>query len=636
MLLTAVDSESSKAPFLKFGAVFFLAMLIVSVFHPLLRYDFVCYDDETHVLENPFIRSLSVSSVARMFTSTYVRSYYPVRNLSLAVDYSLWGLNPGGYHLTNVILHFLNALLVGLIAYRAMPGSGAMPGSSSVRSLLSGLVAATLFAVHPLAVEPVAWISGREEVLTVFFVLLSLHSYIGVPRRKDRLGRSLMTWLFCLLACLSNVAGAVMPALLLAYDGCFHRQGERRIRTWFRGAMARTWPAWLIAAGAVGLKLSWTGALWGNASAAAPPDLSIPERALVMLDTYQLNLRSVLWPAELTIAYPNAVPGTLLSPGVLLGALCLLLTTLALWFSRKTPMTCLGLFWFVASLAPGSQMIPHHVFRADRFLYLPLVGLALAIGTGPMNTPTARRWPRATLGIAIGAVVLLALRSAFQVPVWENGVTLFSHAIDCGADPTIAHRVLGCALAREGRHQEAAQHFAAALPGEPGEAEVHYNLANSLRNLGRLEAAKAHYSEAFKRKPADANILNNLAAVLATQGKWEEAADVYSSALVLDPGSAHMRSNLGVTLAAQQRIADAVAQFSRAIELNPHLVSAHLGLGAAFVKQKTYQEAVRHFSEVLRISPGHPKAAQGLRNALHALGQDQAISPQTNSSSSPD
>ena len=596
-------------------AVATLVCLTLGVFLPAVRYEFTHYDDLDQLTKNPTVQALSLSNLARMFTSRSLTSYYPIRVLSLAIDHALWGMRPGGYHLTNVLIHTLSVVLVFALVLRLATRLH-MPDHDPARVWVPAACAgAALFAVHPVVVEQVVWIAGREELLAGLFMLLCLLSF-----DRALAGARWMfvpAGLFAGAACLSNVLGAVIAPVAAAYAFCARpAHGGRTHR--LGPALASSWFFWTLAALTIATKLL-TDTVW------LPPHvfkaqvrLSLSERIRTIFDVYARNLGTLVWPRHLYTPYANDIPERWLEPRVLLGAIAVVLTPVGLWFARRRRAVLFGGLWFLAALAPSAQLVPHHIFRADRFLYLPLIGLAVAGGAGLARVPAdARRLRPGLLTLACLVLAACVARTALRLPLWRNGLTLFSHAFQANPDSPTVRANLGTALARAGRHEEARRHFYEAARLDPANPEAHFNLANALRRLGRLDEAVQHYSVAVFLAPTDTEMHTNLGVALSAAGKMNEAIFHYSRALRLAPENHHARVNLGAALGSQGKAQEALRHLSTVVRAAPYRADARINLGITLLAIGDVDAAVEQFRKAVRLQP-HAEKPKRLLDAAQA------------------
>ncbi|MBN1675308.1 MAG: tetratricopeptide repeat protein [Kiritimatiellae bacterium] len=598
-----------------------LLAVVVALFAQTVGYDFASYDESGQVIENPLVRSLGPRNLTRIFTRYSVTNYYPVRLLSFALDYRLWRLDARGYHLANVLAHAANVLLLYALGLR-LTGLGGGP-----RRRLPAFLAALLFTVHPAVVEPAAWVGGREELLMVFFGLLAVLAYIRAGAcggRRRLLGYGLSA-LACAGACLCNIVGVVIPGLLVALELCGVRpEGPAGFRAQLVAVLRRTGAHWAIAIAAVIVKKIGDAATTAPGAVIAEMNLGLGARVLTVLHTYAMNVRTLVWPTELILIYPKTVPQSVMAPGVIAGVLLAGLSLWLLWRSRHRPLVLFGLLWFAIGLAPSAQIVPHHIYRADRFLYLPLAGLGMALAF-LVPTPARRRWPTAVYGLA---ALLLAARAFGQVRVWRNAETVFVHCLNAYPGCIDAHNNLGIYLFRQGRVHDAWPHFVKALELDADNAEANYNMGVALDQQARFEDAARHYRRTLAIRPDYVEAHNNLGNILRRTDRLEEALAHYSAAIRANPEFAEAYNNAGLVLAIQGREGAAIGHFQEALRLNPELGKAHNNLGIALDRKGRLLEALQHYSRAVELGPNDVEALYNLGNALVRSGQrDAAAAP---------
>ncbi|MBC8424857.1 hypothetical protein H8E07_12105, partial [bacterium] len=317
-----------------------LVFLVGLVFHPMVGFEFVDLDVPGQVIENNYVHGLTYENLVHVFTSRCTKSYYPVRTLTFAVDYEVWGLNPGGFKLTNGLIHLVNVLLVFWLILRLLRGSSAPETSAETwYSASAAAFGAGVFAVHPLVVEPVAWVSGREELLMTLGALGAIHFHLTARGLEDRGARWASTLachagtvFCCAAACLSNVVGAVIPLLITAWD--LFTLPRPRVRK----VLGSTAPLWGIAVATIVIKK-----LGGLDTATGAPAMFSPTWLMLVLNIFWLNLRTVVWPTELAVHFAWSLSGSFLAAVVLLGVLVPWLAWFVLWGPcRSQP----GLFLF--------------------------------------------------------------------------------------------------------------------------------------------------------------------------------------------------------------------------------------------------------------------------------------------------
>jgi Flp pilus assembly protein TadD len=570
----AEDRGPARWP--KLLAAVFLACLVGAVFFRIPGFGFVNLDVPGQVLDNPHIRGLSVENLKHVFTSRCVTSYYPFRTLTFMVDYQLWGLDPvsrksgsgrplsiNGFKLTNLLIHLTNVFLVYGLILRLLTDSDATESPAAPWwGTLVAAFSAGIFAVHPVVVEPVTWVAGREELLMTLGALGCFHFHITARRLEAIGGRTLLVVacfigaLFCCaLACLSNAVAAVIPLLITAWDLVMLARPKLWKIVYGTGAL------WVIGIVTIVLKRL------GEADGSYLPEFGVlsAQRWMVVLNVYWLNWRTVVWPEHLAVDYRNVVPQRFTELEVVLGGLALGLTCVALWMFRRRKLAVFGLVWFVLALGPTSQILPHHLDRADRFLYLPLVGLALAVAVGLRPLAGVVKGPPAVASaIAVGVcgLVLLGMRSADQVQVWRDSVSLWENCVRCKPDNAYAHSCLAGTLADAGRFEEAVSHFETALqmaPDDPRTLDSYaFRLAacrqEHLRDydqairLARQACRLSQWKDPkFRRTLATAYM--NLGTVQKRDGQFHGAIHNYRNAIAADPDYEAPRFNLALLLA---------------------------------------------------------------------------------------
>lgn len=588
-------------------AALVLLGLVGGVYGRVVTHGWAGYDEYEQVLHNPLAHSLAPANLVRIFTSRSITSYYPVRLLSLAVDYAIWGPNPAGFHLTNLLVHAANVLLVYALLMR-LPGR--LRGRDGAWDAVWAGLGAALFAVHPVVVEPVAWTGAREEVLMVLGTLVAVHAHLAARarwetgRRRGALGWHAVAAAGCFVACFSQIAGVASVVLLLVLDLVrVERPGWRAI------AAGLALPAAIAAAASVAKLLEPQPA----ASAEAVLEAIQPgHRPLLVLHHYALNLAALGWPKDLSLISPYVVPNRWAAPTVLAGlaAVGATLAAVGVAWRRGWRMTAAGLAWFVLTLAPTSQIIVHRILRTDRALYLPLVGLALA-GAGILGRARqgAIRWAAAAGGVVLVAVLTAA--AVPQVALWRDSVALFTHVARLYPTSASAHKNLGAALDEQGRLREALAAYARAIELRPGDPDIHINAGNVYAQEERYRMAERHYRAALALSDRDAEAWYNLGVVLERQGRTEEAMDAYGRAVKLRPDDALAQYNVGNLLAAKGRMEAAVEAYGRALAARPDYAKAHFNRAAALARLERYDEARTHAERARDLADSRGEAALG-------------------------
>jgi tetratricopeptide (TPR) repeat protein len=661
-----------------------LILLVLLAYEGVRRCGFVGYDDPLYVSANPHVlQGLTAGGVQWAFSAgllfdTPGADYWaPLTVLSRMLDATLFGLDPVGHHLTNVILHALNASVLFLVLDTLTGAFGR-----------SALVAA-LFAVHPLCVESVAWVTERKDVLSGLLWLLGIGAYARYARSPSR-GRYWAVAGVLVLGLMAKPIAMTLPVVLLLLDYWPLRRvhaGGTGLRSSAPALLAEKIPLLLLAA----LSLSLTFFTMRRSGhlrelASLPPGARIANAVY----SYVVYLGKALWPHPLAVSYPYPRGG--LPMGRVLAALVILtgLSMLALRQRRRRPYVLAGWLWFLAVLFPVIGLVQSGVAaRADRYMYLPLVGLALVAAWGVGDLVENRRRAKLLLSaIGVGVLLTLTVLTRRQVHVWSDTTTLFEHALRFTSDNFLAQNNLATALAQRGeldaaeahyrealriradyaearrnlgtllvrrgradeaaalfaqalernpadidahlelgtlcagsgRNAEAARHYAAVLHIDPRSSTAHYRWGNLLARSGQWAAAEEHYAQAVRLRPTDTEALNNLGLSQALQGKWREAIESYTSALQIDPFFARARTNLGRALAGQGRHAEAISQCWAALRISSGDVDAHFYLGQSMAARGWLDPAIVQMETVLVLDPAYPGAEAALSALRRATG----------------
>jgi Flp pilus assembly protein TadD len=459
-----------------------VAVLSLAVFGRALGNGFVSLDDEPYVTANPrVLEGLSWKGVRWAFTTTTEANWHPLTWMSHMADVSLYGTDPSGHHLTSLLLHGANAALVLLLLFRLT----GQPGRSTA--------AAALFAVHPLRVESVAWVAERKDVLCAFFGLLALLAYTAWARRRSGAGYAAA----CALLAASLLCKPMLvtfPLLALLLDFWPLRRFERDSAP---GLVAEKLPMAILAAAfsAIALRVQASG------GAVAGLALSPAARVANALQSYVAYLEKTVLPSSLSVLYPHPgrASGAALAAAALLLAVCLA----AVFFRRRAPYVFTGWFWFVIALVPviGLVQIGWQA-RADRYTYLPSIGLLLALVWGLAELGERARIPRSVLAAATAAaVVALALVTVRQIGFWKDSETLYSHGLAVTGPNPILEINMGIEQMRRGDTEPALQHFRQAVTIEPRYWYAELALGAALARNGSPDEAVSHLTRALSMRP---------------------------------------------------------------------------------------------------------------------------------------
>jgi tetratricopeptide (TPR) repeat protein len=709
-----------------------LALVTFAVYTPALRNDFVNYDDSDYVTANPHVQSgLNWENIQWAFTTGHASNWHPITWLSHMLDCQLFGQQPAMHHLVSVLFHIANAVLLFLLL-NGMTGA-----------VWRSVIVAALFALHPLHVESVAWASERKDVLSAFFFLLTLIAYsrsrrgneavitpatksASLPRRLP-LGSALSLYflalLFFALGLMSKPMLVTLPFVLVLLDYWPLRRFQLATFNLQRSTLLR-----LILEKIPFLALSVASCvitfLVQRKGGAVSTTISFGARAANAVVSYVHYVLDMFWPNHLSVLYPH--PGTWPALQVVASAIFLLLVTVAVvssvfnvWspgFSRRDsqisrvsemiaeaksrppvspaeagtpypghPYLLVGWFWFLGMLVPAIGFIQVGIqCRADRYTYLPLIGLFIMIPWGAADllahfseeetdesssslSPRVRgnetlaspRLSEASLvfvnGLCLFAFTACAVVTSRQISYWRNSETLFRRAVqvtqknylaynnlgfylsnrgevaeamenyrkslEINPNYEDAHNNLGYAYAGQKKYPEAIAEYEAALRIRPNHPEVHNNLGNAFGDLGRADEAIAHYRITLQQKPDHADAHNNLGVALAMKGQFDEAIEHFHAAMRYKPNDASAHSNLGNTYGMQGNFDLAIPEYTKAIRLNPKDSQAQNNLAITLFKQGKVDEAISHYRAALELKPNDPQIHYNLGIALLQLGK---------------
>ena len=539
--------------------VLLLVGVVLIAYGAVWQFEFLNIDDDLYVTHNPHIqRGLSPDSVLWSMTAMEEANWHPLTWLSHMLDVQLFGLNPAGHHLTNLLLHMANVLLLfGVLQHM----TGAVWRSALV---------AALFALHPLNVESVAWVAERKNVLSTLFWLLTMAAYVGYVR-KPHWGRYLgMTGIF-VLGLMAKPMLVTLPCVLLLLDYWpLGRLGKDSKEFWERlpRLAAEKLPLFIpVAAISVvtiaaqsqaGALSSWEG-------------LPLGSRVANAVLAYGMGLKKMLWPMDLAVFYPHLGNSLAVWP-VALAALLLVILSLGVWWQgRRSRYLVVGWLWYLGTLIPVSGLIQvGGQAMADRYAYVPLMGLFIILVWGTAELAQTLRLPKAWLPAAALCVVIVLIGAVrLQLSHWRNSFTLFQHALEATQDNHMAHSNLGIAFLDKNDLDQAIDHFYKALEIKPTHAGVHTNLSIALRRKGRLDEALEHSIRSVQNNPDLAETHNNLGISLFQKGRAEEALQEFRKALELKPDYTTCYYNLGVVLENQHRTEEAAESFRQALRLDP-------------------------------------------------------------------
>ncbi len=613
-----------------------LLLLVVGVFLPSLRHGFVNFDDSVYVYENAHVQhGLTEENLRWAFTTLDAGFWHPLTWVSLLLDRQLFGMGPAGYHLTSLLLHAANAILLFVLLRRL---TGATWRSAFV---------AALFAVHPLHVEPVAWVAGRKDVLSTLFWMLALLMYVRYAEKSVISSQwplassqkavfhppSSIFYLLslCCFVCglMSKTMVVTLPFILLLLDWWPLRRLELKAQSSKLKAISPLFLEklpFLVAAVVCGLLTvhaeKGVGAIQDVSDI---PFLDRLSNAILGCGGYLVQM---VWPRGLVVFYPYPRAFALWSV-VGTGLLLLLASALVLRAARRQPYLAFGWIWYGVTLLPvaGLIQVGSHA-HADRYTYVPLIGVFTIIAWGAYDL--SRRWRHRTLVLSLAVALVLCLCIPLthrQIGYWKDSESLFRHALSVTEHNHFAHNNFGLALLQKGQVDEAITHFNKALEAVPSYSKPHNNLGIALLEKGRTDEAIAQFQAAMGYNPDFAEVCYNLGVALLRKGQPQEAVAPFQKAVEGCPDLAKARYGLGSALLRTGRNEEAAAQFLKALELDPGYAEAQSDLGTALFREGKLDQAIVHFQEALRMRPDTAETCFNLGLALLRTGRPSEAIP---------
>ena len=628
-----MPGESIKKQLPGWLAPLLVFIFTFAVFLPALKNGFVDWDDLHTLVKNRHYRGLGPAQLKWMFTTFYLGPYQPLSWLSLGLDYLVWGMDPFGYHLTNVILHCFNAVVFYFLCLKllALSAGGAIK-ERAYKLTLAAVFAALFFAVHPLRVESVAWVTERRDVLCGLFYLLTLLWYIK-PRSAggENLSfrrRHLLPLSAFLLALLSKGMAVSLPVTLLVLDVYPLKRLPGDPRLWFSAENRRVWLEKLpfFALAAIFAALGYAGQAKGIVSW---QEGGLAARAAQVLYGLVFYLEKTLLPTGLSPLYKlPAGFGPLSGAALFSGAAAAALTAAVIILRRRWPAGLAVWLCYLAALAPVAGIVKFGVqAAADRYTYLPCLGFAALAGAGFFACrQSANKALRNSSSLSVCLIIIVLSGLTWrQQGFWRDSETLWTHTLALNPGLDVAHNNLAGILEKRGESAPAALHYREALRLNPKNAQAWNNVGKLFAAQGEIEQAAAHYREAFRLDPGYAEAHYNLALLLAEHGKTEEAAGEYLEALRINPELAEAHNNLAGLLAAQGKTEEAALHCRAALEADPELAEAHNNLAGLLAAQGRLDEAAEHYREALRINPAFTQARNNLARVLAAQPINTAV-----------
>ena len=600
---------------LKFTIGIFLVLITLATFLPLKNHEFIEFDDSMYVTENFHIQSgFKWKNIIWAFSTFHFGNWHPLTWLSYMLDYYLYGMNPGGYHLTNLIFHMANTLLLFWVLYRM---TGAIWKSAFV---------ASFFALHPLHVESVAWVADRRDVLSTFFWILTMWAYVHYSD-KPNFQRYLLVFICFGLGLMCKAMLITLPFVMLLLDywplDRYHHGKSRHHSDSMpkpednhseKSVILR-----LILEKIPFLALTVIFTILNfiaqqKLGALKPVDIfPITHRLANALNSYIGYLQKMVWPHHLSIFYPY--PQTVDHWKVIVAGF--MLAGISIFVARnicKHPYLFLGWLWYLGTLIPviGLLQIGDHAM-ADRYTYVPLIGPSIMIAWGVPHFVSKLSYRRFILALlTILSISSLTISTWVQISYWQNSITLFEHALNVTDRNYLAHNNLGIALYKQGKNKEAIAHFSEALKIRPNGVGILNNLGAALARQGRAKEAVLHFQKLLELTPNDEGAHYNLGLAFLNERQWENAIKHFKEVIRIKPQNDEMHYRVGTILEKLDRFKAASLYYKKTIRINPSHDKAHYHLGICLVRLNQLETAIKHFKEAIRITPEYQEAHNNL------------------------
>lgn len=585
-----------------------LAVFTAAVYWQVGNFDFINFDDTAYVTENTRVQSgLSLENIRWAFTTTDAEFWHPLTWLSLLLDFEIYGLKAGGFHITNLILHILASLLLFWFVSRS---SGTVWRSAFV---------AAFFALHPVHVESVAWVAERKDTLSAFFFMLTLCSYVYYTEKPGMI-RYVVSLLCFVCGLMSKSMLVTLPVILILID--FWPLGRITDRqTGFKTSRILSIPVWQIREKLPFFMLSGIFAILTVMAqdVVNSPTWPLGQRAanaVVGLATHVIN---IVLPHHLGIFYPfdSQIPIT----KIILALLFLIAISIAaIYFIKKAPFIFTGWLWFIFMLLPVIGIIPlgkHSI--ADRYTYLASIGISFILAWGApaiFKSEILRKKVLPAVGIVYMAA--LAIFTWIQCSYWQNNFVLYHHTLNVTQNNAMVRYNLAHAYIMNGEYAEAKKHLLEAVRINPRHDDYHANLGGIYMKERDFDKAVYHFREGLKINDGNAVIHCNLGATLADTGKTAEAIEHYKKAIELNPDYSEAYYRFGSVLMKLGKMDEAAEKFRLALLADPDHPGAHSYMADICIKQGKIKEAIGHNREILRIAPDNLSALNNL-GAHHSM-----------------
>jgi tetratricopeptide (TPR) repeat protein len=576
-----------------------LALATFIAFEQVRLNDFVNYDDDKYVTENPLVKAgITRESVIQAFSRRYAAAWNPLAMLSHMLDYELFGLNPSWHHLMSLLFHVASTLLLFAVLKRM------------TREIWLSVFVAAVFGLHPLRVESVAWVVERKDVLCGFFWMLTMAAYVRYAERPGVL-RYLLVVLGLCAGLMAKPMVVTLPFVLLLLDywpmARFSAPQDEPTRPVYQKTTAyrligEKIP--LIVLVAVLSIVTYIVHREGSALKGTEA-LSLDFRIANALVSYIKYIGKIFYPRHLAVLYPHPGENLPIWQPILCLLVVIFVSATVFYLGGKRRYLVVGWLWYLGTLVPviGFIQTGNHAM-ADRFTYLPSIGIYIIVVWGVAEL--AVRWRYRRLVLSMAAVVLLVMMvlcTRIQVRHWRNSLTLCGHALDVTENNSVMHNNYAAALCEDGRFEEALVHFREALRISPEYFNARRNIGNLFLKEGRYDEAVANLTEALRLRKDEAEVYRNLGLAYAQLGEYDAAIQHYSEAVRISPRDLAARNNLGKLFLAQGDFREAVECFSEVLVSGGDWPDVYGNMGLAYAQLGDHQSAVKNWIEAVKLKP---------------------------------
>lgn len=627
------------------GAVLFL--MVCGIYWPVVDYEFINFDDDIYISANPHVLG-GVSWKNFQWTFSFSSwDWQPITMLSHMIGIEVFGIDAGGHHLINLLLHGFNAWLLFTTL------------AAATRRTIPSFIAASIFAVHPIHVESVAWVSERKDVLSFFFGILSIYQYIGFTRTRKKY-RYVLSILFFFLALMSKPIMVTLPCILILLDhwplqryvlyggdrSSFFRKIDNLIRQNLR-ILSEKVPFFLLSAGS---SLMTVASFQKHTGLPSIDVISVPLRFQNAVISYAAYILKMFWPFDLAVIYPYRFQPSIIKFGIS-SAVVAIISLMGIRLFRKYPFFLIGWLWFLGALFPVSGLFQAgSQAMADRFFYFPGVGVYIAIvwGTTAYINNNNLWLGRKKLLSALSAVFFLSVitLSCIQVRYWSDSVHLFTHAnrttenntiarahigsaylqannlekaelhlvdaLACNPANAVAKGLLGVLRIQQNRNNEAIQILKSILKNSPGNNDVRTNLAGAYAQMGQFELAEQHFNFVLETNHNDQKALYNFGVMLNDMGRYQEAIAQLEKIMAQTEHHSGALNALGFAYMSIGNLNLAIKAYHRALLINPADAATHHDLGIALARKGTLSNALKHIKTASKLKPNDADIAETL------------------------